>query len=123
MIHQLKGAYSDATPSRFTAAADLSSGDVVVVQGRVGVVLDDVKSGDDGVAIFGTDPRGIDMPKATGAVAKHAKVYWDEDGNPVDGDAGSGAVTTTASGNLYLGRAAEPAASGDALAVVELTNE
>lgn len=123
MIPQLQGDYSSATPSRFTAAADLSSGDVVVVESRVGVVLDDVASGDDGVGIFGTDPRGIQMPKATGAIAKHAKVYWDEDGNPVGGVAGSGAVTTTATGNLYLGRAAEAAVSGDALAVVGLTNE
>ena len=123
MIPQLKGDYSLSTPSRFTAAADLSSGDVVVVESRVGVVLDDVASGDDGVGIFGTDPLGVDMPKATGAIAKHARVYWDEDGDPVGGVAGSGAVTTTATANLYLGRAAEGAAAGDALAVVELTNE
>lgn len=123
MIPQLKGDYTLATPSRFTAAEDLSAGDVVVVQSRVGVVLDDVASGDDGVALFGTDPNGVDMPKATGAISRHAKLYWDEDGNPASGAAGSGAVTTTASGNLYVGRAAADAASGDANATVELTNE
>lgn len=123
MIPQLKGDYCLATPRPFTAAAAHSSGDVIVRQTRVGVVLDDVASGDDGVFIVGTDPNGIEMPKATGAIAADAKVYWDEDGNPVDGDAGSGAVTTTSTSNLYLGRAAQASASGDALAVVELTNE
>lgn len=123
MIPQLKGFYQDATPKRFTAAADHASGDVVVNQARVGVVVDDVATGDDGVYIVGTDVHGVEMPKATGAIARDQKVYWDEDGNPVGGVAGSGAVTTTSTANLYLGRAAEAAASGDALAVVELTNE
>lgn len=123
MIPQLKGFYSDATPQSFTATADQSAGDVVVDQTRVGVVLADVLDTETGVLIVGTDARGIEMPKATGAIAKNAKVYWDEDGNPVSGTAGSGAVTTTSTANLYLGRAAEAAASGDEVAVVELTNE
>lgn len=122
MIPQLKGFYDSADPIDFTAAADLSSGDVVVLEDRAGVVLNDVATGETGVAIVGTDVRGVEMPKATGAIAKGAKLYWDEDGNPVTGAAGSGAVTTTATANIYLGYAAEAAASGDELAVVELTN-
>ena len=120
MIPQLKGFYQDATPVDFVAASDHESADVVVVEGRVGVVLDDVKAGETGVRIVGTDVRGIEMPKAAEAIAKDAKVYWDEDGNPAGGVAGSGAVTATEAGNLPLGRTAEPAAAGDALAVVHL---
>lgn len=123
MIPQLKGDYTLATPSDFTADADYASGDVVVVEARVGVVLDDVLDTETGVGIFGTDPNGVAMPKATGACTKHAKAYWDEDGDPVGGTAGSGAVTTTATDNLYIGRFAADAASGDATVAVELTNE
>jgi len=53
------------------------------------------------------------MPKATGAIAKGVIVYWDENGNPVSGDSGSGAITGTASGNLRAGQAAEAALSAD----------
>ena len=122
MIPQLKGFYDSCTPQRFTATADQSQGDVVVNQGRVGVVVDDVKAGDDGLNIVGTDVHGIEMPKAAVVCPKPGKAYWDEDGDPVDGVAGSGAVTTVEAGNLYLGRFAEPAAAGDARAIVELTN-
>lgn len=52
------------------------------------------------------------VPKVTGAVSALADVYWDEDGSPVTGDASSGAATTTAAGNLYLGVAAAAALSG-----------
>lgn len=123
MIPQLKGFYSDATPSTFTAAADQVAGDVIVVQGRVGMVVKDVASGAEGVAIFGTDVNGIEMPKATGVCTKHDDAYWDEDGDPVDGDSGTGAVTATASGNLRIGRFATTVVSGAATVVVELTNE
>lgn len=123
MIPQLLGDYASASPSSFTAAADASAGDVVVIESRVGVVVNDVSAGKEGVALFGTDTLGVTMPKASGAIAKHVKVYYDEDGDPQGGTAGSGAVTTSASGNLYIGRAAASAASGDARIAVELTNE
>ena len=122
MIPQLKGFYQNATPQDFLAAADASSGDVLVNEGRVGVVLDDVEAGEAGVYIVGTDVRGIEMPHAAVAAAKDEKAYWDEDGNPNGGVAGSGAVTNVEAGNLYLGRFAEPAGAGDAVAVVELVN-
>lgn len=122
MLPQLKGFYDSCTPQRFTAAADHSQGDVVVNEGRVGVVVDDVEAGHDGLNVVGTDVHGVEMPKAAETIAKPAKVYWDEDGDPVGGAAGSGAVTATEAGNLYLGRIAQPAAAGDAKAVVELTN-
>lgn len=53
----------------------------------------------------------FDLPKATGAIAQGAKVYWD-DTNRV--------VTGTASGNTLIGVAVRAAASGDAAARVRL---
>lgn len=120
---KLRGAYEEARINRFTAASDVEDGDVIVENGRVGVAHNDTASGEEGLALFGTDEKGIMMPKATGAIGRNAKLYWDEDGNPVGGAAGSGAITTVATGNILVGRAAEPAASGDAEAQVELTNQ
>ena len=124
---KLRGFYGDAAINRFTAGADVADGDVVVSNTRVGVVHDErgqgVASGDEGLAIFATDEKGIEMPKATGAISQNAKVYWNPTGDPIGGTAGTGAVTATASTNLYLGRAVEAAASGDATVIVHLTNE
>lgn len=120
---KLNGHYDDADVVRFTASADQSAGDVVVVETRVGVVVDDVLDTEDGLMIVGTDVHGVRMPKATGAIDRHEKLYWDEDGNPLGGTAGSGAVTATASGNLYIGRAAAAAESAAEEASVHLTNE
>ena len=122
MIPQLKGLYQDATPGRVTATADVSAADVVVVENRVGVSIADAATGEDFIAVFGTDVHGIEMPHAAVACARHADAYWDADGNPVGGVAGSGAVTNVATGNIRIGRFAEAAAAGDGVAVVELTN-
>ena len=122
MIHQLKGFYQDATPGRVTATAAVEAGDVVVVQNRVGVAIADAETGEDFIAVFGTDVHGIEMPKSTGACTRHAKAYWEVAGDPIGGVADSGAVTATAGTNLLIGRFAESAASGDATCVVELTN-
>ena len=124
MLPQLKGFYDSCTPQRFTAAADQSQGDVVVNNGRVGVVVDDVASGDDGLYVVGTDVHGVEVPHAAVACARDEDAYWDEDGDPVGGTAGTGAVTNVAAAgaNIRIGRFAQSAAVGDAKAVVELTN-
>jgi predicted RecA/RadA family phage recombinase len=45
------------------------------------------------------------VPKASGAITQGAKLYW---------SAANSNLTTTASGNTFVGLAAEAAASGDA---------
>lgn len=94
-------------------------GDVVVVEGRVHVVRDTVLSTEIPVAYYATDEKGITLPKATGAINAGAVVYWDEDGTPVGGST-TGAITTTATGNIRVGRVPIAGASGDASIAVEL---
>jgi predicted RecA/RadA family phage recombinase len=120
---KIRGAYDRSSPVPFTADQDYSAGDVVVLGDRVGVVHADVKNGERGVATVGTDSLGIWMPKVNTAIAKDAKVYWDPDGNPVTGAAGSGCVTDAEDPtHILLGFAAEAALAGDSFAAVHLTN-
>ena len=115
---KLRGAYHEAAVNRFTATADRAVGDVIVENGRVGVVTQaDVASGEEGLAIFATDEKGIMMPKvAATAVSRNAAAYW---------DAGNAVVTNTdnAGANAKIGRFVEDAAAADTEAQVELTNE
>lgn len=126
-FRKLRGRYDNGRVNRFTAAADVEDGDVIVHNTRVGVVHDEegagIATGEQGLAIFGTDEKGIYMPKATGALTANQKLYWDEDGTPIVGTALSGAVTATPTANLYIGRAVIAAASADGEALVHLTDE
>ncbi|MEM8599291.1 MAG: DUF2190 family protein [Bacteroidota bacterium] len=118
---KLRGDFGLADTQHFTAAADVSDGDLVVDGDRAGVAFGDTASGDEGLFIIKTDGKDILMPKATGAINRNQKVYVDADGNPVSGVAGSGAVTATATDNIAVGYAVEAAASGDAEVLVHLT--
>jgi predicted RecA/RadA family phage recombinase len=84
----------------FTAAADVKSGQVVVVGTLAGVSMTDVARGGLGqLAITGV----WEIPAATAEIVQWAPVYWDDDGNPVGGNAGSGAATATSSNNTPIG--------------------
>ncbi len=61
-----------------------------------------------------------DLPAATAAITQWAPVYWDADGNPVGGVAGSGAATATSSGNTPIGIAIAAKDAGDGTARVLL---
>lgn len=95
----------------FTATAAKTSGQVVVVGSLVGVSMTDVANGSTGeLAIEGV----FDIPAATAAISVGAAVYWDADGDPVGGTAGTGAATATATDNTLMGYAiaAKAAAAG-----------
>ena len=121
----LRGFIGAATLNRFTAAANVVDGAVIVHNTRVGVVHDasgkGVLAAAEGMAIFGTDGKGIVMPKSTGVCLRNARAYWEAAGNPIGGIAASGAVTATIGSNILIGRFAEAAVSGDATATVHLT--
>jgi predicted RecA/RadA family phage recombinase len=75
----------------FTASAAVVSGDLLIMGELAAVALTDVDSGAKGVAAV----EGVwELPKkATGVINQGDKVYWDADGNPYVGDAGSGCLT------------------------------
>ena len=96
-------------------------GQIVVVGTVVGVVqgLQGIANNDWGtLAIDGH----VDIVKATGAINRGDAVYWNATGNPVSGTAGTGALTTTASGNTLVGFCEIAALSGDAVARCVLTS-
>ncbi len=83
-------------------SSDVLSGSLVLMNGLAGVALSDIPAGGLGaVQIQGV----FTLPKGAVSVGQGAKVYW---------DAGAGALTTTASGNTLVGRAAAPASTTDA---------
>lgn len=95
----------------YTPGSAVSAGDVVVLGTLVCVAPRDIAAG----ALGQVATTGVHrLPKATGAITVGALVYWDADGNPVSGTAGSGAATTTSTDNTLAGKAVLAAASGDA---------
>lgn len=86
----------------YTAGADIVSGDFVLIGAIGGVAKTNIANGKTGAVHI----KGVfSVPKASGAVTQGAKLYWDNT-NKV--------LTTTASGNTFVGVAAAAAASGDA---------
>lgn len=84
-------------------AADKTAGDVVVSScGIPGIVAGDID--------YSVNAKGVlhvegvyDFPQAAEIITLGQDVFWDADGNPYGGTAGSGAATATAEGNTYLG--------------------
>lgn len=108
---------------RFTASGDVADGSVVAVGPRFGVAYNNTKDGEDGLAVVATDEQGIRMPKAnTEVIARGVALYWDADGDPQGGTAGTGAVTATSTGNTFLGYAAAAATAVDTEVVTELVD-
>ena len=86
----------------FVASGAKTSGQVVVVGSIVGVAAGDVANGAAGNLIV----KGVvEIPAATAEITVGAAVYWDADGNPVGGEAGSGAATATDTPNTLIGYA------------------
>lgn len=92
----------------YTAGADITSGQFVLIGTIGGVAKTDIANGKTGaVHVCGV----FSIPKASGAVTQGAKLYW---------DASESEVTTTATDNTLIGVAAAAAASGDSNAQVLL---
>jgi predicted RecA/RadA family phage recombinase len=91
----------------YTPLAAVAAGDVVVQGAMVGVAKTPI-----GAGLLGALATGgtFDIAKAAIAIDAGAGVYWDADGDPVGGTAGSGAATTTSAGNTFLGWAVTAAA-------------
>ena len=97
----LRSPLRDCHTKRFTAGADITvvtAGDPAVIRpviqtvGEVsGFVLENVLSGATGIFVYKTGPQGYVSPKATGVIGDGVRVFWDPNGNPIVGVAGTGA--------------------------------
>jgi predicted RecA/RadA family phage recombinase len=94
----------------YTPATAVNGGDVVVTSTLVGIAKRDIAANVPG----SLHTKGIfDIVKANEEIAAGTKVYWDADGNPYGGTAGTGAITATSAGNTYMGKTTEHAAADD----------
>jgi len=93
------------------AAANIASGDVVLMGKRIGVAVADIASGQSGsVAVEGV----FALPKVVAnAPAQGALLYW---------DANASLLTTTATGNTLAGYAAAAAVNGDATVNININH-
>ena len=108
-----------------TPVSAVDAGAVVVVGAHVGITKIPIAAGKLGaLAISGL----FDVVKVTGAINDGAAVYWDADGDPQGGTAGTGAATTTSAGNTFMGFAVGAAAETaetvrvDLVGVASVTN-
>lgn len=108
--------YSDDCAIDYTPAAAVTGGDVVVLNGIVGVAIADIAANDKGsLAVEGI----FKLPKTTAAVVRGLPIHWDPTGSPDNGTASSGAANQLGVGT-YAGVCVEASASGDDYAIVDL---
>jgi len=99
----------------YTPGSNVASGAVVVQSNVVGMARTPIPANTLGsLAVTGI----FDVVKAAEAINPGAAVYWQANGNPVGGTAGSGAATATADGNTFMGWAILTA--GETAAVVRV---
>ena len=96
----------------YTPGSAVTAGDVIVQGALVGVPANDIAANALGaLAITGV----FDVQKAQEAFASvGARVYWDADGNPYGGTAGTGAATATPTSNAFMGFVVKTALANDA---------
>lgn len=102
--HRAPGKAVDYTPG-----SAVTAGDVIVIDNRVGIALSDIAANVLGALVT----CGLfSIVKVTGAIADGADLFWDADGDPLGGTAGSGAVTTQPLGP-WIGTAVGAAGATD----------
>lgn len=102
---------------KYAAATAVVSGQPVVVGNRLGVACGDIAAGASGAVSM---VHVFSLPKATGAIGQGDDLYFDVDGNPLSGTAGSGAITKTVPDNIPAGYAFEAAAADATHVLVKL---
>lgn len=94
----------------YTPVAAVAAGAVVVTDELIGVARRDIAAGALGALLV---EGVVSIVKVTGAITLGQRLFWAAAGDPVGGTAGSGAVTTTAAGNVFIGIATKAAGSSD----------
>lgn len=101
--------YSDECAIDYTPASAVTAGDVVVLNGMIGVASSAIAANAKGALQI----EGIyQLPKTTAAWVRGLPVHWNPTGDPDNGTAGSGAANQLGVGT-YAGIAVETEASGD----------
>jgi predicted RecA/RadA family phage recombinase len=94
----------------YTPSSAVIAGQVVVLGSMIGVAKTAIAAN----ALGALGVKGIfDVVKANEQQALGAALYWDADGNPYGGTAGTGCATTTSSGNTFIGFAQALAGATD----------
>src|SRR3954468_11821594 len=89
----------------YTPGSAVGAGTVVIINSVLAFAhLDIAANALGGLSVPGADCL-MKMVKDNSNIADRAALYWDADGDPVGGTAGTGAVTSTSSGNTLLGYA------------------
>lgn len=102
----------------YTPVAAVIAGQVIVLGNLVAIAPHAIEAGQKGIL---TLCGAWNVPKTSDVFSQGSAVYWDADGDPVGGTAGTGAADTSqATGNL-MGYCAEDAATGAAYVRVNLT--
>lgn len=108
--------YSDDGAIDYTPSGAVTGGDVVVLNGIVGVAITDIAASEKGsLAVEGM----FKLPKTTAAVVRGLPIHWDPAGSPDSGTAASGAANQLGVGT-YAGLCVEAAGSGDDFVAVDL---
>lgn len=93
----------------YTPGSAVLAGTVVLKGNLVTIVPADIGAADKGAA----RTRGVfNVPKDNSDVSDGDVLYWDADGDPVGGTAGSGCFTKTSTSNKFAGHAIEAAGTG-----------
>lgn len=108
--------YSAECAIDYTPGSAVTGGDVVVLNGIVGIASSDIAASDKGAIQI----EGIyRIPKTTAAQVRGLTVYWNATGDPDNGTSGTGACNQLGIG-VPMGTLVETAASGDDYAIVNL---
>lgn len=101
--------YSGTESIDYTPTGAVVGGDVVVLNGIVGVAITDIAANKQGsLAVDGN----FKLPKTTAAWVRGLPVHWNPTGDPDSGTVGTGAANQLGVGT-YAGVCIETAASGD----------
>lgn len=112
-----EGGRVNHTPS----GSDVDAGKVVVINGMFCFATQPIAAGVLGTLRTAGGPPLVRIVKVNGGISVGNAVYWDASGNPQGGTAGTGAATTTAAGNTFIGRAVAAAGANDETVDVELS--
>ncbi len=94
----------------YRPSGDVDAGSVVVLGAHVGISKVPIPANALGaLAIEGL----FDVVKVNGVINDGAAIFWDADGNPLNGTAGTGCATTVSGGNTFMGFAVGQAGATD----------